>query len=52
VTKVDTQGDLTLVVHFRERVGNYTLVKPQGFGWTLSEWTQGIMSGNAGAEGS
>jgi hypothetical protein len=52
VTKVEPQGDLTLVVHAGERVSNYTLVKPQGFRWTLSEWIQGITGGSAGAEGS
>ena len=51
VTKVEPQGDLTLVVHAGERVSNYSLVKSQGFGWTLAEWTQRIMSGSAGAEG-
>ena len=51
MTKVEPQGDLTLVVHAGERVSNYSLVKPQGFGWTLAEWTQGIMSGSTGAEG-
>ena len=51
VTKVEPQGDLTLVVHVGERIGIYTLVRPQGFGWTLAEWTQGITSGSAGAEG-
>lgn len=51
VTKVEPQGDQTLVVHAGERVSIYTLARPQGFGWTLAEWTQGITSGNAGAEG-
>lgn len=52
VTKVERQGDLTLIVHAGERISNYTLVKSQGFGWTLSDWTQGIMSGSTGAGGS
>ena len=52
VTKVERQGDLTMIVHARERISIYTLIKPQGFGWTLSEWTQGVMNGSAGAEGS
>ena len=51
-TKVEPRGDLTLVVRAGEKVSSYTLVKPQGFGWTLAEWTQGIMSGSGGVEGS
>ena len=47
VTKVEAQGDLTLVVHAGEKVSSYTLVKPRGFGWTLAEWTQGITRGSS-----
>lgn len=52
VTKVEAQGDLTLVIHAGEKVGSYSFVKPQGFGWTLAEWTQRITGGSKGIEGS
>jgi hypothetical protein len=51
LTKVEAQGDTTLVVHAAEKVGSYTLVKPQGFGWTLAEWTQAIWTGMSGSGG-